>query len=187
MHLWLLLWAGALLVFGLVLTWSLVTGKTAAPPQSSPLLEGFGPSLFGPALVVHGLAVTGASSGGGGEVLGAAAPGRGKAGIGIRQNTCDRRQRLPWHRLQHAELETATLGGVRLSQVALSQAHLSRTVFARCQDLSQSLGLDSLRYTSPSSIDLESLRCDLSDLPDDFLEGGGSDASAVSPPPAGPQ
>jgi uncharacterized protein YjbI with pentapeptide repeats len=75
--------------------------------------------------------------------------------------------------LQHAELATATLSGVRLSQAALSQAHLSRTVFARCEDLSQALGLDSLRYTSPSSIDLESLMLGMEDLPQDFLEGLG--------------
>jgi uncharacterized protein YjbI with pentapeptide repeats len=75
--------------------------------------------------------------------------------------------------LQHAELATTTLNGVSLSRATLSEAHLSRTVFALCQDLSQALGLDSLRYTSPSSIDLESLKHGLSDLPDDFLEGVG--------------
>ena len=64
--------------------------------------------------------------------------------------------------LQHAELATATLSGVKLVRPMLSQAHLSRTVIARCPDLSQALGLDSLSYTSPSSIDLESLRAGLS-------------------------
>jgi uncharacterized protein YjbI with pentapeptide repeats len=75
--------------------------------------------------------------------------------------------------LEHAELATATFGGVRLARARLSQAHLSRTVFARCLDLSQAVGLDSLRYTSPSSIDLESLRGSLADLPEEFLEGVG--------------
>jgi hypothetical protein len=46
-------------------------------------------------------------------------------------------------------------------------------VFARCPDLSEALGLDSLTYTSPSSIDLESLRRSLADLPDEFLAGVG--------------
>jgi uncharacterized protein YjbI with pentapeptide repeats len=75
--------------------------------------------------------------------------------------------------LQHAELASATLSGVRLTRAGFTHAHLSQTVFARCQDLSQALGLDSLRYTSPSSIDLESLRSGLADLPNDFLEGVG--------------
>jgi uncharacterized protein YjbI with pentapeptide repeats len=75
--------------------------------------------------------------------------------------------------LQHAELVTATLSGVRLAQAALSHAHLSRTVFARCHDLHEALGLDSLEHLSPSSIDMESLRACLGGLTDDFLEAVG--------------
>jgi uncharacterized protein YjbI with pentapeptide repeats len=75
--------------------------------------------------------------------------------------------------LQHAELATATLSGVQLARAALSHAHLSKTVFARCHDLHHALGLDSLEYMSPSSIDLETLRSSLAALPDDFLEGVG--------------
>jgi hypothetical protein len=62
---------------------------------------------------------------------------------------------------------------VKLSEAALSNAHLSQTVFARCLDLAHALGLDTLRYTNRSSIDLESLRAGLGDFPDDFLEGVG--------------
>jgi uncharacterized protein YjbI with pentapeptide repeats len=81
--------------------------------------------------------------------------------------------------LQHAELATATLSGVKLARTALSHAHLSRTVFARCLDLSEALGLDSLAYMSPSSIDLETLRSGLADFPDDFLEGVGVEPREV--------
>jgi hypothetical protein len=60
-----------------------------------------------------------------------------------------------------------------VSQAALGHAHLSRTVFARCHDLHEALGLDSLEYLSPSSIDLESLRACLVGLADEFLAGVG--------------
>jgi uncharacterized protein YjbI with pentapeptide repeats len=82
--------------------------------------------------------------------------------------------------LRHAELATASMGGVMLAHAVLSQAHLSRTVFARCLDLSQAVGLDALRYSSPSSIDLESLRGRLADLPEDFLEGVGLEPREIA-------
>ena len=75
--------------------------------------------------------------------------------------------------LRHAELATATFGGVLLAQAALSHAHLSKTVFARCHDLHEALGLDSMEHLSPSSIDMESLRACLVGLTDDFLEAVG--------------
>jgi uncharacterized protein YjbI with pentapeptide repeats len=75
--------------------------------------------------------------------------------------------------LRHAELVTATFGGVLLALAELSHAHLSRTVFARCHDLDEALGLDALEYLSPSSIDMESLRACLAGLTDDFLAGVG--------------
>jgi len=75
--------------------------------------------------------------------------------------------------LQEAELGTATLSGVLLSGAKFARAHLSRTVFARCHDLHEALGLDALAYLSPSSIDLETLRVSVAGLPDEFLEGLG--------------
>jgi uncharacterized protein YjbI with pentapeptide repeats len=81
--------------------------------------------------------------------------------------------------LKGAELAMATLSGVRLAQAVLSQAHLSRTVFARCADLSLALGLDSLNYSSPSSIDLETLTAAIAELPDDFLEGVGAGRAGI--------
>jgi uncharacterized protein YjbI with pentapeptide repeats len=71
--------------------------------------------------------------------------------------------------LHDAELATATLSGVLLAGANLSRSHLSRTVFARCHDLHHALGLDSVTYLSPSSIDLETLRVCLAGLSDDFL------------------
>jgi len=81
--------------------------------------------------------------------------------------------------LRRAELATATLSGVTLAQAVLSQAHLSRTVFARCPDLFQALGLDTLSYSSPSSIDLETLSSAISELPEDFLEGVGAGRAEI--------
>ena len=72
--------------------------------------------------------------------------------------------------LLQAELALATLSGVLLTDADLTGAHLSKTVFARCHDLHRALGLDSLSCSSPSSIDLETLRVCLVGLPDQFLE-----------------
>jgi hypothetical protein len=52
-------------------------------------------------------------------------------------------------------------------------------VFARCHDLHHALGLDSLSYLSPSSIDLETLRVCLAGLSDDFLDGVGVEAREI--------
>ena len=75
--------------------------------------------------------------------------------------------------LRHAELAMATIAGSLLCRADLTGAHLSKTVFARCHDLHQALGLDSLRYLSPSCIDLETLRECLGGLPEEFLAGVG--------------
>jgi hypothetical protein len=63
-----------------------------------------------------------------------------------------------------------------LSGADLTRAHCSKTVFARCHDLHQALGLDTLDYLSPSCIDLETLRSCLGNVPEEFLEGMGVEA-----------
>jgi uncharacterized protein YjbI with pentapeptide repeats len=78
--------------------------------------------------------------------------------------------------LRQAELTTATLGGNHLTGADFTGAHLSRTVFARCHDLHQAIGLDALDYLSPSCIDLETLRECLAGLPDEFLDSMGLEA-----------
>jgi hypothetical protein len=81
--------------------------------------------------------------------------------------------------LRHTELTAAVFNGVQLRDADLSRAHLSKTVFARCPDLHQALGLDLLDYLNPSSIDLETLRHGLPGLEDDFLEGLGLNSAEI--------
>jgi uncharacterized protein YjbI with pentapeptide repeats len=81
--------------------------------------------------------------------------------------------------LRHTELTAAVFNGARLADADLARAHLSKTVFARCPDLHLALGLDSLDYLNPSSIDLETLRGSLAGLQDDFLEGLGLEPEEI--------
>jgi uncharacterized protein YjbI with pentapeptide repeats len=89
--------------------------------------------------------------------------------VGALINDSDLRRAI----LRQADLATATFSGNRLDEADFTGAHLSKTVFARCHDLHQVRGLDSLAYFSPSCIDMETLRECLAGLPDEFLEGMG--------------
>ena len=75
--------------------------------------------------------------------------------------------------LRHTELTAAVFNGVRLSGADLSRAPSLGTVFARCSDLHEALGLDLLDYLNPSCIDMATLRHSLAGLGDEVLAGLG--------------
>ena len=72
------------------------------------------------------------------------------------------------------------LSGVRLAGAALAGSRWSRTVLARCGDLSRATGLDAVRSGAPSSIDLETLERNAGRIPPEFLLALGADAYSGS-------
>ena len=87
--------------------------------------------------------------------------------------------------LRSAELAYAAFNGAQLAGARLDDARFSRTVVARCPDLHQATGLDSIVHTSPSALDLETLRRSGGLLPAEFLRGAGIEPADLVGP-AGP-
>jgi hypothetical protein len=79
-----------------------------------------------------------------------------------------------------AILPFAVLNGVQLAGADLSRAHLSQTVIARCRDLHQARGLDTVELLQPSSIDLDTLRYSLWRVPDEVREAFGVDRATTN-------
>jgi uncharacterized protein YjbI with pentapeptide repeats len=82
--------------------------------------------------------------------------------------------------LRHCDLTFAVLNGVRLAGADLSRALLSQTVIARCRDLHQALGLETLELLHPSSIDLDTLRHSFWRVPDEVREAFGIDRATTN-------
>ncbi|MGB9180989.1 MAG: SIR2 family protein [Pyrinomonadaceae bacterium] len=75
--------------------------------------------------------------------------------------------------LRLADLSDANLSGVSLSGADMTGARLNRTLFALCDDLHKVVGLDSINYGEPCSLDRHTLQASAAHLSDQFLRGIG--------------
>jgi uncharacterized protein YjbI with pentapeptide repeats len=75
--------------------------------------------------------------------------------------------------LSGADISGALLFGANLQGTDLTTLNLRQAVFAFCDNLHNSLGLETVKHSGPSSLDQHTLRASVCKLPDLFLHGVG--------------